>query len=356
MSAEAGHRYFVHSDEGMQPWNPHDPADIPVADCGYFGGVFTEFERHWEGDPLTVYLTKDTTSLPTYGPDVVSLLLNEEWFRTPAYSGEILAVMRNLPGEPWFPWSTVMPPRAGAGYALANHCRVLIERRRSMRDGERLRRERGWAHVTTANTIDVPLGYYRQPKREILPIEERGSDVYFGGSLAHDLDRKERWKQIAKRTVGNPKTIYRRSMVSAVRAVQERHPEIRATLTITGEFTQLGGSEVSDYAADMMNARVALVPRGTAAESYRLFEAWRYGSIVICEPLPPRPFLQGAPVITLDSWQDLEGALLSLLADTGRQRELHEASLRWWRDVCSEPAVGRRLAAQLGALRAATAG
>lgn len=349
----AAHRYFIASNEGNRSWDPHDPDDAPLPDCGYFSGVFAELERHWEGDPLTVYLTKDTTSLPSYGADVVSLLLNEEWFRTPAYSGEILAVVRNLPGDPWFPWSTLVPPSVGAGYALANHARVLFERRRSMRDGERLRREHGWATPTSANTIDVPLGYYRQPEREIVPIERRGADVYFSGSLAHDLDRKERWKQIAKRTVGNPKTIYRRSMLHAAQDVAERHPEIRAKLTISGEFTRLGSQEVSDYAADMMDARVALVPRGTAAESYRLFEAWRYGSIVICEPLPPRPFLQGAPVITLNSWGELEGPLLSLLADPGRQRELHEASLRWWREVCSEAAVGRRLADQLQALRAA---
>ena len=99
----SGHRYFATSHEGTRAWNPHDPSDAPLPDCRYFGGVFVEFERHWDGPPLTVYLTKDTTSLPSYGPDVVVLLLNEEWFRTPAYSGEVLAVMRNLPGEPFFP-------------------------------------------------------------------------------------------------------------------------------------------------------------------------------------------------------------------------------------------------------------
>ena len=344
------HRYFAHSHEGNRPWNPHDPQDLPLPDCGYFGGVFREFERHWDGDPLTFYLTKDTTSLPSYGPDVVSLVLNEEWFRTPAYSGEILAVMRNLPGEPWFPYSTLVPPSGGALYALANHARVLGERRRSMRAGARLAAERGWAPATAANTIDVPLGYYRQPEREIIPVGDRPADVYFGGSLAHDLDRKERWKRVAKRAVGNPKTIYRKSMLRAVKRVQARHPQLRATLTISGEFTSLASTQVSDYATDMMNAKVALVPRGTAAESSRLFEAWRYGCIVVCEPLPPRPFLQGAPVITVEDWSALEPALMSLLADPGRQRALQEASLAWWRDVCSEPAVGRRLASQLGEL------
>ncbi|HKO27456.1 MAG TPA: hypothetical protein VJU80_08375, partial [Solirubrobacteraceae bacterium] len=74
--------------------------------------------------------------------------------------------------------------------------------------------------------------------------------------------------------------------------------------------------------------------------------------IVICEQLPPRPFLQGAPAVTLRSWRELGHVLPALLADPDRQQALHEASLRWWRDVCSEQAVGRRLATQLAALQA----
>jgi hypothetical protein len=99
-----------------------------------------------------------------------------------------------------------------------------------------------------------------------------------------------------------------------------------------------------------MDSRVALVPRGTVAESYRLFEAWRYGCIAICEELPPRPFLQGAPAITLRSWRELGPVLDSLLADPERQQALHAASLAWWRDVCSAAVVGRRLATELARL------
>jgi hypothetical protein len=340
-------RYFAVFDRQARPWDPYDPDDLPLPDCGYFGGVFRALERHWEGEPLTVYMTKDTTSLPSYGPGVVSVLLNEEWFRTPAYTSCILAVLRNLPGRPWFPWGTLAPPSLTAVFALANYLRVLGERARSLREGEAIRRARGWPPPRQDNTVDVPLGYYRQPTRPIKPIEERTTDAYFGGSLLHDINRKERWKQLAKQVVGNPKQVYRKRMLSELERVRSRHPELNAKVTLTGEFSQLGSSQVTDYATDMMDARVALVPRGTAAESYRLFEAWRYGCIVLCEPLPPRPFLEGAPVITLGSWGELEPVLTELLADPARQRALHEASLRWWQEVCSEEAVGRRLAAQL---------
>jgi hypothetical protein len=350
------HQHFVCSDRGLQDWDPYSSADPPLADGGYFGGVLRELERHWDHGPLTVYMTKDTESLPSYGEDVLVILLNEEWFRTPAYASQVLATLRTLPGHPWFPWSTLTPPNALGMFALANYLRVLAERARSERRTRRVLAERHWPWPSLDNVFDVPLGYYRQPELPIKPLQERASDVYFGGSLLHDLDRKERWKRVAKRVLGNPKQLYRKHMLDELERVCQANPGIRAKVTVSGEFRALPQTQVTDYAAAMMDARVALVPRGTAAESYRLFEAWRYGCIVICEQLPPRPFLQGAPAITLRSWRELGQVLPALLADSDRQQALHEASLRWWRDVCSEQAVGRRLASQLSALAVGTRG
>jgi hypothetical protein len=344
------HSYFLWLDDEPLPWDPHDGADLPLPDCTYIGGVFREFERRWAGPPLTVYLTRHTTALPSYGDDVVVVLLNEEWFRTPAYSGCVLGIVRNLPAQPWFPWSTLAPPTANAAFAWANHLRVLVERGLAHRGCERVRVQNGWPPRRTDNTIDIPLGYYRQPAKPIKPFEERTTDVFFAGSLLHDMERKGGWKRAVKRLAGNPKRVYRKNMLAELERVQRRHPDLRATVTVTRDFRDLQRSEIINYAEDMMDARIALVPRGTAAESYRLFEAWRYGCIVICEQLPPRPFLLGAPAITLKTWRELGPALGDLLADPARERELHEASLRWWRNVCSEEAVGRRLAAQLHSL------
>jgi hypothetical protein len=344
------HSYLAYGDWGVTRWDPHDLGDLPLPDCAYLGGVLRAFERHWDGPALTFYVTYDTSTLPSYGPNVVAVLLNDEWFRTPVYTGQVLAVMRNLPGRPWFPWETIASPSVAGGFALANHLRVLSERNRAQRMSARIRTDRGWPAPSRDNTIDIPLGYYRQPEKPIKPLEERAGDVYFGGSLIHDLNRKERWKQLVKRTAGNPKQRYRASMLRELERVRALHPSIKARITVTGEFRDLAASHVTDYAQDMMDARIALVPRGTAGESYRLFEAWRYGCIVICEPLPPRPFLEGAPTITLRSWRELERVLPELLADPARQRQLHEGSLRWWRNVCSEEATGLRVAARLEAL------
>jgi hypothetical protein len=343
------HSYFTFMDERAEPWDPSDPSDRPFPGAAYIAGYLRELERHWEGGPLTFYITHHTTKLGSYGPDVVVVLLNDEWFRIPAYSGCVLAILRNLPGHGWFPWETLIPPSAESAFAAANHARVRLERGRSERGAEHLRRLRGWPPRHAENAIDVPLGYYHQPESPITPLRERTTDVFFAGSLLHDM-QKTGWKRVVKQVAGNPKQVYRQSMIRELERFRASHPELRAKVSVSGDFRQLGGAEVSSYAEAMMDSRIALVPRGTVAESYRLFEAWRYGCIPICEQLPPRPFLDGAPAITLRSWRELGPVLEELLDDHDRQQALHEASLAWWRDVCSEPVVGRRLARRLRAL------
>ncbi|MBV9604675.1 MAG: hypothetical protein JO027_06200 [Solirubrobacterales bacterium] len=340
------HSYYTYMDERPVAWDPHDPSELPFAGAAYIGGYLREFERHWLGPSLSFYVTHHTIKLPTYGSDVVVVLLNDEWFRTPAYTGCVRAILRNLPGQPWFPWDTLAPPSWAAAYAAANHVRVVAEGRRSDRHAARAQRARGWPAMRSDNAIDVPLGYYHQPEKPITPLHERTNDVFFAGSLLHDM-QKAGWKRALKRLAGNPKTVYRRIMIRELEQFRRRRPEVRAKVTVSGDFRALADSDVSSYADDMMDARIALVPRGTAAESYRLFEAWRYGCIVVCEQLPPRWFLQGAPAITLRAWSELEPVLDDLLSDPERQQALHEASLAWWRDVCAEQVVGRRLAKQL---------
>lgn len=349
--AEISYFADLRPSQPLLEWDPSDPDDQPFPDCHYLGGIFRAFERDWEGGDLTVYVTKNPRDLPSVGQDVVAVLLNDEWFRAPAYGGEVLAVLRHLASNPWFPWSTLAPPSLPALLASINHLRLLIERSRYQRESRSFASRQGWRPPTNENSIDIPLGYYRQPERPVRPWAERGTDVYFGGSLIHDLDRRARWKRVAKQILGNPKQLYRKRMLSNLESYRRSHPELRATITLSGDFRTLEDSDVASYSDHMMDARFALVPRGTAAESYRLFEAWRYGTIPISEQLPPRPFYEGAPYVELRDWRELPAALDELLDDPARQHELHERALAWWRDVCSEDIVGGQLAGRLSALQ-----
>jgi hypothetical protein len=154
-------------------------------------------------------------------------------------------------------------------------------------------------------------------------------------------------RRALKGLLGSPKLHYRAEMLRRAEAFAAARPDVRAKLTISGDLHGLSDQEAFSYGEDMMRSRIALVPRGTALESYRLFEAWRSGCVVVCEPLARTPLYEGSPRITVSSWRRLAPALDALLGDERRLRELHERSLRWWRDVCSEEAVGGRLAARL---------
>ena len=82
----------------------------------------------------------------------------------------------------------------------------------------------------------------------------------------------------------------------------------------------------------------------SVAETQRFHEAMRAGCVVICEPLPDFWFYRGASRLELADWSRLPELVEGLVAAPGRLQALHEASCRWWRDVCSPPALATTIA------------
>lgn len=343
------HRFFVCFERGAPPvaWDPYDPDDLPRADCSYLGAVVRSFAERWPGPALTFYVTQDPRWLPSVGDDVVAFLLNDEWFRRPAYLGAVLAVARQMSGRPWLRLDSLWPPGPLSVAALTNHARILVSRARFHRAAEEDAARNGWPSPRTGTMVDIPLGYHKQPDLPLTPFAERGTDVYFGGSVVHDAGRGARWKQLGKKYLGNPKSLYRGAMVAALERWRDQRPGRTVRLTLTGDFHAVDQAAATSYGDHMMDARVALAPRGTSLESYRVFEGWRYGCVVVADAAGPQPFYAGAPLVLLRTWDQLDEVLDELFADPARMQRLHEASLDWWRDVCSGEAVGRGLAARL---------
>src|SRR5205085_10419317 len=145
----------------------------------------------------------------------------------------------NLVGAPWFPWSTLAPPSPVALAALANHLRILLVRERWTRLDRARARSLGWREARTDNTFDIPLGYFRQPELPTKPYDERETDIYFGGSLIHDLARGERWKRVLKQAFGSPKQLFRKDMIENLEAFAASRPDLRVKLTVSGDFREL---------------------------------------------------------------------------------------------------------------------
>jgi hypothetical protein len=107
-------------------------------------------------------------------------------------------------------------------------------------------------------------------------------------------------------------------------------------------------ADAAAYSRKLMDARIALVPRGTTADTARFWQALRYGCVPVVDTVARhRWFYDGAPVVRLRSWNELEEAVVPLLSDGERLQRLHERSLEWWRTRGSEEAVGAYMADRL---------
>ncbi|HZO37433.1 MAG TPA: hypothetical protein VFB41_11240 [Solirubrobacteraceae bacterium] len=261
---------------------------------------------------LTVYLTWDLAELPSYGDDVVAVVVADEASRRPRYAGRVRCVFKCYGDRPRIGW-----PPAGP-FALAADLRRWIESLPDLR-------------IRGGRVEPAPLGYHNQVELPIVPIEQRATFAYFAGSVE---EPHRSWLPSAK-------TSSRRRMLAAAR-------RFTAAPTVLRTTPSFGASTEADplaYSTELMNSVVCLCPRGGSVETFRWFEAMRAGCVVVCEPLPRFWFYSGAPAIELRDWDELPALLERLHGDPAELRRLHEASLAWWASGCGERALARRLAA-----------
>ena len=338
-------RYFLDlpEEDAPLPWDPHAGPRPERADTRYFGGVFRAMEALLRDREIDVYLTWDTERLPEYGERVVAVVLGDEVGRIPRYEGRIRAVFKSYGTRPAsgarpVPDASLTGLLEMAQYAVrclkwlpggAAHAGLLL--------GRRLRGEPLPAPVAV-----IPLGTYNQVDLPLIPIEARPTDIFFAGSLEHDRSLRNR--------LGSPKTRARHQMLAAVEQLGGDRPDLRTDLRLTAGFSASESTSGADYSRALMDSRICLAPRGTSVETFRVLEGLRCGCVVVSERLPPHWFYEGSPVLQLDRWSDLDHALRPILDDPEELRRLHAQSLVWWRDRCSEEAVGHFLAERLNAL------
>ena len=328
-------------------WNPFEPSPTPqlYARTTYLGGVFQAMEQHLNQTGLTFYLTLDLRVLPSYGPDVVAVIQGDESARIPAYFDKVRATFKCYGTRPVRPASC----RAAPSY------RNLLIQAQYVRDAVRglpgrahfaLQRRR---HQDNLPPIyPIPLGYANQLTLPVKPIEERAVDVFFAGSVAHKA--YPAWSP--KRWLKTPKDLARRQMLAGLEAARRRMPGLTVDLRLQSSFRRSIKASAAAYSEGMMDAKVCLVPRGASLETFRFFEAMRYGCVTIAEALPPHWFYEDAPAIQTADWRNLPEILASLLDDPDRLRARHAATRAWWQARCSEDALGRFFADKLNALDA----
>ncbi len=346
-------KYFLCLQYQEEPiaWDPTSPQDRTVHER-YFGGVFSTLERHLQETGLTIYLTWDLETLPSYGSDVVAVVMGDEWARIPLYSHAVRATFKcygtslALGGNP-----LTHPSRVNA-LATAKYVRDQVHRIPGI--WSRLRagiREGGSSSLPPI--LPLPLGYANQVELPLKPVSDRRYDVQFAGSISHGDGEKEG----LKRWLSSPKVVARKRMLRHLTSYQEANPSVECDIFVTdgfgphaaewgpGHFQKMRDAET--YSSTLMDTKICLVPRGTSLETFRFFEGLRAGCILITEELPDRWFYNGAPVQTVNDWSELGNVLDRLLNDPERLDTLHCTARTWWTDTCSEEAVGRYMADRL---------
>ena len=339
--AGSRNEYFLCFPDRTEPWSPHEPDHPQWIRTGYFGRVFQSMERHLDLEGLTVYLTANERTLPSYGPNVVAVLQEDQPSRIPVYFDRVRATFtchgthQSIRPNPLREPS--LPNALSAGTQLLNWGRRLPGQVR--RAGLQATRD----YLPPIYTI--PLGYANQVKVPFRALGEREHDLFFAGSVRHLKGPQPAWR----RWFRSPKRASRECMVDALTTLQERRPDLSLDLHIRSSFREAVSSSATWYSERMMNAKICPIPRGTSLESFRFFEALRAGCIPVVEALPARWFYDGSPVLRVSDWREAPDLLEALLDDESRLRAQHHAVREWWRTRCSEEAVGRYMARGLAA-------
>lgn len=344
-------RYFVcptYRDAPM-PWDPRTKdTDIPFGHLAYLGGLFETMERTTDVRDLTFYVTWRLDVLPTYGPDVVAVVMGDEIGRYPLYTNRVRAVFK-MEGTD-FPLEANLlhtPPALTAitavKYARTQALRMphVLQARRDRTQGP------PWTGGAPVPIYDIPIGYIKQDDLPMKPLSERAYDLYFSGSISN---KAFRW-YTPQYWLRSPKEVARLRMVAAMRALRRHRSDLRIEIDTHDTYVPRAhaatASPARSYSEMMMDTRICPVPRGTRLETGRLYEAMRYGCVLVCEPLPDRWFTRDLPAVYLHDWADLPAVVDDLLRHPKRMEALHRQTLAWWRRVCSEEAVARYIAERL---------
>jgi hypothetical protein len=351
--------YYIYMrwDKTPLPWNIFEAPPSELGLATYLGKALQEMEKRLSLENLVFYITWDELDeLPSYGDNVVVIILGDEWYRIPKYVNKVGAIFKCVGTDAILGCNPIYKPSHLNLLTLIQYLRILLvgipgllnyylHKIKDIFTGQN----------SIAPIYDIPLGYANSQELPIKPIEERTFDAYFSGSIVHLNYSK--WS--IKRLIGTPKMLARQTMVSKLSAIQANNPQLNIELAITGDFyssfnaqavsNQAEQPEIRSYPEAMMNTKICLVPRGTSFETTRLFEAMRYGCIVITEALPSRWYLDGAPIIQVRDWDELEKVITNLHAQPQLMEELHQESLKWWESKCSEASIGGYFANSLNA-------
>jgi hypothetical protein len=338
---QANKYFFFRNDQKTEfyEFDPHNPTCLDQAGYKYFGRVLNCLEKLLPDRGLVIYVTAWTVhELPSYGPNVISCILQDEWGREPRYRDKVGMIFKTCGRSPITPEAYRY---GGPADCLMN---MLAQAKYVIKDG--------WGRPNTllsiiqnkkiAPVFSIPLGFFAREDINFIPYNKRQIDLYFAGSINH---KKGRGWQIKR-----PKELARQRMENALQNMSKSHPALKIQSTFTSGYAESVKTDNRSYLQHMMNTKICPIPRGANLETFRFYEAMRYGCIPVGEAFPNEWYYKNAPVLRLNNWSELVSVIPDFLNDLDRQEEMHQNALAWWKDICSESAIAQYMVDKMQAI------
>jgi hypothetical protein len=190
------------------------------------------------------------------------------------------------------------------------------------------------------NIFPFPLGYVKGvPKLKIKAPSERAINVFFRGNIndnridfyrsfskfKHFLPNSSTWRGVT----------YRKVLLRLGNDFSDFFPN--SIVIFNNSFKS--GFSLDKYGEILSESKIVLCPKGfDRTECFRHFEAMRAGCVLISEKLPNIEFYKGSPILEVDNWKEGINLAKSLINDPLRIKQIHEDTINWWENKCSEHA------------------
>jgi hypothetical protein len=337
--------YLLLEDGEVVNWDIYDldPSNPQLMWATYLSKTLQTVEQGLTGNGLIFYLTRDELDyLPSYGENVVVIIAADEWCRIPKYAHRVLAIFKSYGIKPFLGCNPLLEPSYVNFASLTQFLRIWLAYFPGLINyGFQILISIVLGRLKIPNIYTIPLGYYNQLDTLQKQVNERTYDVFFAGSVLNYTYIPGSLKAFLASLLTPPKIQSRQKMISHLRQFQHKFPKFKVELSLTTGFYLMTNKDIQTYAERLMNSKVCLIPRGTSYETYRFFEAIRFGCIPVIEALPPHWFYDNSLGVRVKNWNNLTETLEELLNNPDLLQSKHQNALSWWQSKCSEIAVGQ---------------
>jgi hypothetical protein len=186
-------------------------------------------------------------------------------------------------------------------------------------------------HWDSDNTTSLQLGCHSDTKNKtIIPIKERLFNTTFVGCL-----NRNRVQIISELLNVNSKWIALGMLFNKKLTLKVINQILK--YKYNNDYYQFNdgfnnGMNGEDYNFILKNTKIALVPKGWVnTETFRLYEAMKWGCVVISEELPTRTYYKDIPIIQVKNWKEGLRIANKLITDIPKLERMSKANKEYYK-------------------------